>query len=66
VPGRRGGAAPPPFARRYGLDLYLDRALIDDGDLEIRGRRADTAIRVTLDDYLVAERPAVAPLTAAA
>jgi prolyl-tRNA editing enzyme YbaK/EbsC (Cys-tRNA(Pro) deacylase) len=65
-PGWDATELPPPFARRYGLDLYLDRALLRERELEIRGRGADPAVRVALNEYLLAERPAVAELSVAA
>ena len=60
-PGLGRHAEPPPFARRYGLDLYLDRGLLDAAELEV----GDGA-PMPLHHYLLEERPAVADLTTTA
>ena len=50
----------PPFGNLYGLDVFLDQALMDDAEIVFQACTHRESIRMKMADYLDLVRPKVA------
>lgn len=64
TPGCDPGA-PPPFGALYGVDVFLDRSLVDVGAIVIPSGDHSEDIHMTVGNYLRVARPAIAELAVA-
>ncbi len=51
--------AMPPFGHFYGIDVYLDRALADAGEIVIPAGSHEEEIRMAVSEYIRIARPSI-------
>jgi Ala-tRNA(Pro) deacylase len=56
--------AMPPFGHLYGMTAFLDTALADEPELVFEGGTHREEIRMSMNEYLRVERPAIAAVAA--